>query len=101
MSNEHGAKSIRHNVPSNADVAEFDAEANFTLHAGGVTVYFDHIREGGREGFEDYTFVKYDVDVAYVAYDEYDVSPVAAMKHAEQNPGEMVRFADPRGESDS
>lgn len=93
---ERDAKAIRYNVPNNSDAAAFDAEANFTLHVGGITIYFDRIREEGREGRESYVFVKYDADVAFVPYGEWDVSPTAAKAHAELHPGEKVRFADPR-----
>lgn len=85
------AKEIRFNVPKKHDREEYGSEENLTLHADGVTVFFDEFTEhrGGA-----CTFKKDGVRVAYVSEDECDVSPGAAVKHARCHPGEKVRFAD-------
>ena len=83
-------KEIRHNVPSHADKAAFGDMGGHTLHVGGVTMYFDTIREE-RTG---YMFEHEGVDVAYASKDECDVSPVVAKGFADENPNEKIRFAD-------
>lgn len=82
-------KEIRYNEPTAGDRDEFGAQGNHTLHTNGVTVYFDEIHEK-RPG---YVFVKDDIQVAFIAETECDVSPVVAMGRAEQGPP-AVRFAD-------
>jgi len=88
----HAEKSIRYNVPSHGDKANFDARENFTLHTNGVTVYFDRIREE-RSG---YVFIKHDAEVAFISDSECDVNPKTAKEHAAVHPGDKVRFSDPK-----
>lgn len=83
-------KQIKYNVPKNADAAEFDAEPNVTIHADGVTVYVDEIRETST----GYVLQKYGQEVGYISDDDCDVSPKTALEHAKESPNEKIRFAD-------
>lgn len=83
---ERETASIRYNVPK---IHEAD-EANFTLHAGAVTVFFDDIRET----HAGYRFQKDGTEVAFIAKPDCDVAPSAAKNYAEDHPGEKVPFKD-------
>jgi len=84
------AKEIRLNVATAGDKDVFGECDNYTLHADGMTVYFDQISDEN-SGF---LFMNNGSDVAFVPESECDVSPIAAKDYAENDPNEKVRFAD-------